>query len=181
MWKNYHYKKRHDSLINTYGTIEKPKDRYTEGHHIIPKSLGGVDKDNIIYLPARVHLLVHWCLAKGTEHQKMIGAFGWMSQRVHRTDFRIGARTYEAAQKAQSEAASIRFKERTVGKASLNRKYTAMQVRVWNRLMPPKAGRFKRNGLYLTAKEISEIVGISAHSIRCAVCHYRSGRDKYYD
>jgi hypothetical protein len=125
MWKNYHYKKRHDWLINKYGTVEKPKDVYTEGHHIIPKSLGGVDdSSNIIFLPARVHMLVHWCLAKGTKHPKMIGAFGWMSQRVHKTDFRVSAKTYEAAQKAQSKAASIRFKERTQGNPSLNQKYS---------------------------------------------------------
>ncbi|MDA8817049.1 HNH endonuclease [Alphaproteobacteria bacterium] len=125
MWKNYHYKKRHDWLINKYGTVKKPIDVYTEGHHIIPKSLGGVDSSsNIIFLPARVHLLVHWCLAKGTEHPKMIGAFGWMSQRVHKTNFQVSARTYEAAQKAQSKAASIRSKERTIGKISLNQKHS---------------------------------------------------------
>jgi len=52
---------------------------YSENHHIIPKSLGGLDTDdNIVKLTAREHFICHWLLVKiystGEEHWKMLNA-----------------------------------------------------------------------------------------------------------
>ena len=38
---------------------------YYERHHILPRSLGGLDKtDNLVYLTAREHFICHWLLVK---------------------------------------------------------------------------------------------------------------------
>jgi hypothetical protein len=62
------YRKAYLSLINTarqtYFTEE------TERHHIIPRSLGGLDnEDNIIYLPIRQHYIAHLLLYKLYKNQ----------------------------------------------------------------------------------------------------------------
>ena len=41
---------------------------YIESHHIIPQSLGGSnDKNNLVDLTAREHIICHWLLIKMTE------------------------------------------------------------------------------------------------------------------
>ena len=47
--------------------LKKNKNAYFEGHHIIPKYMGGkgisskgLNNDNIVYLTAREHFLAHW-------------------------------------------------------------------------------------------------------------------------
>ncbi len=55
---------------------------YGEKHHILPKSLGGVDVDNIIKLSAREHFVCHWLLTKmttGAAKKKMTHALWMMS------------------------------------------------------------------------------------------------------
>ena len=54
--------------IISQGTKIKPNNLYTERHHIIPRSLGGVDKkDNIVYLTATKHFECHRLLIKMTD------------------------------------------------------------------------------------------------------------------
>jgi hypothetical protein len=57
-------------------------ERYYEGHHIIPKSLGGEDvKDNMILLTAREHFICHRLLTKmtkGKARSKMVLAISKM-------------------------------------------------------------------------------------------------------
>jgi hypothetical protein len=72
-----------------YNIIKKAKSRsifgYTECHHIIPKSLGGLDDaNNLVNLTAREHYLCHLLLVKMTDgiaYQKMIYAYKIMSGR----------------------------------------------------------------------------------------------------
>jgi len=52
------YKRIHDQII------ERAKSRILEGykerHHIIPKCMGGNnEKDNLVYLTAREHFIIH--------------------------------------------------------------------------------------------------------------------------
>lgn len=61
------YKKWYFNIIeNTRQHVRiKSKEIYYEKHHIIPKSLGGTnEKDNLVLLTAKEHLLVHWLLCK---------------------------------------------------------------------------------------------------------------------
>ena len=60
------YKRIYDKLI------ERARERvvlgYTERHHILPKSLGGVNtSDNLVNLTAREHYIAHLCLTRITE------------------------------------------------------------------------------------------------------------------
>ena len=56
-----------------------PKDTYTESHHIVPRSWGGINnKKNLVILTAREHFLVHAMLPKasvGEKKSKIIYAF----------------------------------------------------------------------------------------------------------
>lgn len=66
--------------------IKKAKARtlvgYKENHHIIPRSLGGLDhSENIVKLTAREHFVCHWLLVKlhtGEARGKMINAMYMM-------------------------------------------------------------------------------------------------------
>lgn len=58
-------------------------DSYTEKHHILPESLGGLDTpENLTTLTAREHFICHWLLMKiykdGEEHWKMLNAIRMM-------------------------------------------------------------------------------------------------------
>lgn len=59
------YKRIYDNIIKIYGHNKKPTGVYSENHHIIPRCMGGSnDKQNLIYLDARCHLLAHWLLVR---------------------------------------------------------------------------------------------------------------------
>lgn len=69
------YKKIYDDfmhsrlLLKNERHIKRKNGEYFEGHHILPKSKGGLgvssrglNNDNIVYLTAREHFLAHWIL-----------------------------------------------------------------------------------------------------------------------
>lgn len=59
------YDRLHKTLVLKYGTWEKPKEVYTERHRIVPGCVGGrYSKGNAFYVPARVHFIAHYLLAK---------------------------------------------------------------------------------------------------------------------
>ena len=72
------------NYLNVYNSIiEKSKyrihDQYTEKHHIIPRCLGGNDKDNIAILTYREHFICHWLLCKiYSDNFKLKAAFAKM-------------------------------------------------------------------------------------------------------
>jgi hypothetical protein len=74
------YKRIYDQLIIKHGEIDKPKEIYTEFHHIIPRCLGGKDiSENLVYLSARCHLLAHWLLVRiYPDNYELIHAFSMM-------------------------------------------------------------------------------------------------------
>ncbi len=76
------YKNIYVDVIKKYGSSSKPKNKYTENHHIIPVCLGGKNtKENLVFLPARVHILCHWLLTKiHPNNIKLIHAFSMMCE-----------------------------------------------------------------------------------------------------
>jgi hypothetical protein len=82
--QNEKYAKWYEKLVEFAKNRKLPKDIYTEGHHIIPKSLGGSDKkENIVRFLAREHYVAHALLWKmrfvGEANMKMVHAFNQMS------------------------------------------------------------------------------------------------------
>lgn len=63
----------------------KTATEYVENHHIIPRSLGGINSsDNLVFLTAKEHYICHLLLTKitlGESRNKMIYAFMCMSIR----------------------------------------------------------------------------------------------------
>ena len=107
------WKKRYEKLIKYCRQKSYSADTYTEVHHIIPRSLGGLDtKENLIPLEARAHFLAHfilWKMHEGTEAgHKMVKAFTMM--KVGHTGKRMlspsASRLYHSAAKAKSIAMS---------------------------------------------------------------------------
>ena len=75
---------------------------YGEHHHIMPRLLGGTDKDeNIVKLTAREHFICHWLLVKmykkgSIERKKMLCAFWKMKQSPTKSQKRyLNSRAYE--------------------------------------------------------------------------------------
>lgn len=79
---------------------------YYENHHILPKSLGGVNNSyNIVLLTPREHFICHWLLIKiypkgSNERKKMLYAF-WNMRKNPSPNYKryINARAYELLRK----------------------------------------------------------------------------------
>lgn len=82
------YQKIHDQIIErakkeySEGIRKKKNGIYYEGHHIIPRCLGGTgwtnnwNHENIVPLTAREHFIIHWLLHEiYPNHNKLGGAF----------------------------------------------------------------------------------------------------------
>jgi len=89
---------------------------YYECHHILPKSLGGNDdKENLILLTAKEHVICHHLLTKfteGSDKAKMNYAFwalvnGWGD---HRNGHKITARQYEKLKEEIAKQISLNNK-----------------------------------------------------------------------
>jgi len=85
---------------------------YYEKHHIIPRSLGGSNKqDNLVRLTARAHYVVHRLLTRmttGTDQHKMCIAIFLMANT--RKGFRVSSRTYQVLKEQAAKASSVRNK-----------------------------------------------------------------------
>jgi len=75
--------------------------RYTEYHHILPESIGGLKtKDNMVFLTPREHFICHWLLTKmtvGNYKAKMIYALNGMKRNNKHQDrytTKISSRVY---------------------------------------------------------------------------------------
>ena len=103
------YKKHYDLLINKRILLKperielKKKGQYFEGHHIIPKSLGGGGKSynfnhpNIVLLTAREHFIAHWLLVKIDPCKQNIHAFWKMCISKNNPEKYYSSRAYEEA------------------------------------------------------------------------------------
>ena len=108
---NKHYWQRYKKLI-AYCRARKLKAKYTEMHHIMPKSLGGSDAEqNLIKLSAREHYIAHWilakCFTKKTHKRKMQYAF-WAMVTTHKQQRKLTARQFDRARLIVAKANSSR-------------------------------------------------------------------------
>lgn len=96
----------YDNLINR-AKIRKTDLGYYEKHHVIPRCLGGNDnKDNIVKLTAREHLVAHLCLVKMYPgNHALVKAAVMMSCGSHQHN-RSKNRRYEWLRKKHSYAMS---------------------------------------------------------------------------
>jgi len=77
------YYNKYNQIVKHYKNLDlkKSKELYTESHHIIPKSMGGLDtEENLVRVPARVHFLLHWMLYRIYKTNTMILAWNRMCQ-----------------------------------------------------------------------------------------------------
>ena len=100
MFKNNKYKSWHDAIIKK--ALNRKIKGYSEKHHILPTSLGGLNnKDNIVRLTAKEHFIIHMLLCKftkGNAYYKMLYAFKSMCQLInsnHKRDYKINSRISE--------------------------------------------------------------------------------------
>lgn len=86
---------------------------YVEKHHIIPRSLGGLDIDsNIAILTGREHFICHYLLTKcttGVAYHKMIYACQGMRRSRNYQDRYINSRLYEVIKNEGARIQSERF------------------------------------------------------------------------
>jgi hypothetical protein len=109
------YKKWYEQIIEN---AKRPRECYTESHHIVPKSVGGNNEpENLVNLTAREHFVCHWLLTKiyadGEEHWKMLNALRIMkaeNKSQQRYDTPITSRVYEKLKIEYSMLQSERIK-----------------------------------------------------------------------
>jgi len=74
---------------------------YSEKHHVIPRSLGGIDDNtNIVVLTAREHFICHWLLTKMTsddDKKKMVYAHWRMVNTKNSNRYNVTSKIYEFA------------------------------------------------------------------------------------
>jgi hypothetical protein len=103
--KETKYSKWYLLLIEKARIRKLPKETYTEGHHVIPKSWGGLNtRDNIVRLTAKEHYIAHAFLWKMDVslgyHNKMVHAFNAMSimkdGSYNKPGYKINSRLFES-------------------------------------------------------------------------------------
>lgn len=104
--------------------------RGCEGHHVIPRALGGSDGgSNITHLTYREHFLAHWLLTRftsGIDRNKMLYALHMMT--VVGDGHRIVAGwQYAIAKKASAEAAAVRMRTADA-RAQLSKVHKGKQI-----------------------------------------------------
>ena len=87
---------------------DRPKEGYTEGHHIIPKCMGGDNsKANLVRLTAREHFICHQLLVKmvSTEHRSKLSLAAtkmWQRGKNQQRDYQFNSKTYDRLKKEAS-------------------------------------------------------------------------------
>lgn len=113
------YQRIHDEIVEAArkrGWTKKTAPDYVEKHHIILKSLGGSDDaDNLIYVTAREHFILHkllYLINPCVEHAYSYVSFARMRSPHHtaRACLHISSREIETARKISAELSSIRMK-----------------------------------------------------------------------
>lgn len=87
------------------------KDGYTERHHIIPKSMGGLDhSDNLILLTGREHFIAHVLLWKAYRNKQTNFAL-WSMKMKEKRNFHLSSKNYEQLKIEHSTFQSERMKK----------------------------------------------------------------------
>ena len=114
------YKKIHDEIIargQSRATTRKAANNllggYCEEHHIIPTCIGGLDdKNNLVFLSAREHYIIHQLLVKIYPGNKQI-SFACFMMTVDKYGHRINNRLYEWVKKQHAANISKTRKGKT--------------------------------------------------------------------
>ncbi len=88
------YLKLYLAIVNSHHREEENMER----HHVLPRSLGGLDGDNVVKMSSRKHFLCHYLLPKfltGKEKAKMINAFSIMKTSPGNLRY-VNSRLYES-------------------------------------------------------------------------------------
>lgn len=130
------------SIINKAMSRELPTNFYTEKHHIIPKSLGGLNAStNIVKLTAREHFICHLLLPRmltGLKKRSMTFALWSMINRDHsgrQLRYKINSRMHASIRQQVANAASELHKGKVVTaetKAKISAKAKGKTVVVTN-------------------------------------------------
>jgi len=84
------YTRWYNNIISAAQTRLFPQCKYTENHHIVPKSLGGNNsKENLIRLTAKEHFICHLLLTKmttGSDRSKMANAVWCLTRKNKKQD-----------------------------------------------------------------------------------------------
>lgn len=124
------YKSVYFNIINRAKT--RTLVEYFEKHHIVPKSLGGLDNEgNLVKLTYREHFLVHWLLTKvcvGRARLKMQFALGSMRRCLVDRSKKITPWQFSVAKKAASRRKGIStgFKHSVENKKSISSKFAGI-------------------------------------------------------
>lgn len=103
MFKDNKYTKLYFRIIT--GQEKLKPGEYLEKHHIIPKSLGGLNGDNIVSLSARRHFICHYLLTKmvSTDNEKIKMLHAFMCMNITKSSMKRylphSANLYESAKK----------------------------------------------------------------------------------
>lgn len=112
------YKQYIQNIINTRGQWNIPKNEYFEGHHIIPRCLGGTGntgakEENIIWLYPQEHYEAHKLLALENPNNKaLINAWHMMTfpkSKSLQRNIIISAEDYATAKRLLNESKSIKI------------------------------------------------------------------------
>jgi hypothetical protein len=113
------YYKWYNKIINN--ALERSNlTGYFETHHIIPKSLGGLDNSqNLVKLTAREHFICHYLLTKftsGNDYKKMVYACQGMRRSRIYQDRYINSRLYEIVKLKATEIQKEKFSGKKLSK-----------------------------------------------------------------
>ena len=123
MYLQNKYTKCYYNIIDRAKSRDLSKETYTEKHHIIPKSLGGLNnKDNLVKLTAKEHRLAHILLPRmpiDPLHTKSMWYALWMMLRTKNTNQQrkiSKGSAFEVAKIKVAENSSQLHKGKTVSK-----------------------------------------------------------------
>lgn len=149
------YKRIYESII--HNATRRTLTGYTEKHHIVPVSSGGIDDEsNLVELTAREHFICHWLLSKftkGKDKAKMVYALRMMKMEnphQQRYDTKITARVYENLKVEYAKVLSETFRGRSYP-GELNGMYGKNHNKKSKQLMSKnRKGKTagKKNGMY---------------------------------
>lgn len=156
------YRRIYDSLI--IRGLNRPRENgvYYERHHILPRCMGGGNnKENLVYLTAREHFVVHQLLVKiYPKVHELVFAVHMMT--VDNGGGRINNREYDWLKTRYSKATSDKFKGRKVSEETRKRMSEAAKLRM-NR--PEEKERVSRQNTGRKHTEESKMkIGLSSKS-----------------
>jgi len=125
------YQKIHDAIINRAN--DRTLSGYKEKHHILPRCLGGTDdKENLVYLTAREHFIVHKLLCKIYPNEdKLFFAYRMMAvmknSKDNKREYYISSREFEEIRLLANEKIGNSARGRKLGPRKNQQEITKKQ------------------------------------------------------